>query len=459
MEYTCRNCNKKYYSYKENSKFCSKECKNKYNNILYSCDYCKKEFYVFRSNYEKLLTGEKKHLYCSKECADKGNYTSVEKICQNCGKIFTITNAFKDIQKFCSKECFYDYKRKNSINGIKTCPTCSNNFAPKHKDQIYCCRSCAHIGLQLRETCTCDYCGKEFDRKKSEVNKNKRHYCSNECRMSAIYWNKNDIEILINNYNKLSSKEIKPILTTQRSVNEINRKAISLGLTSSREWSKEEIKILCDNYSKVPIKDLMKLLPDRTYTSICGKARGYNLKSYFYLTHNYTEKENEYLKNNYLNKTNKELSIYLNRTEIGIEQHLWVMKLKRPKEIAKYLNLERYVRARIVPWRNNFREENNFTCALTGVHSNIIVHHIRSFNLIFNEVIEMLDFPYYDSIEKYNIKDLDSFVNTFLYMQEYYNSCICINEQVHLKFHKIYGYGYNTEEQWKEFIEKYYNNT
>lgn len=46
-----------------------------------------------------------------------------------------------------------------------------------------------------------------------------------------------------------------------------------------------------------------------------------------------------------------------------------------------------------------------------------------------------------------------SFVN-----QEYYGDYICISESVHEQFHRQYGKGGNTREQWNEFI-KYYNNS
>ena len=91
-----------------------------------------------------------------------------------------------------------------------------------------------------------------------------------------------------------------------------------------------------------------------------------------------------------------------------------------------------------------------------GVRSNIIVHHIRGFNLLFDEVIEMLEFPLYEDMSMYNQTQLDDFLDTFLNLQEYYHQYVCINEEIHKEFHKIYGYGNNTQEQWNEFINKYY---
>ena len=52
--------------------------------------------------------------------------------------------------------------------------------------------------------------------------------------------------------------------------------------------------------------------------------------------------------------------------------------------------------------------------------------------------------------------ELDKIFNTFYSLQESYKNYICLTESVHKQFHAIYGYGNNTEEQWNEFVNKYY---
>jgi len=34
---------------------------------------------------------------------------------------------------------------------------------------------------------------------------------------------------------------------------------------------------------------------------------------------------------------------------------------------------------------------------------------------------------------------------------------ICLSKNVHTLFHNIYGYGYNTQEQWDEFVNDFKN--
>ena len=455
-KHICKNCNQEYYSYKEKSNFCSNQCKKEYSHVPYKCDYCGKDFLAKRSSYDKLLNGERKHLYCSVDCANNGFKNSVTKICKNCGKEFTVWKSYEN-QEYCSKDCLYEYKKNHSVNEIITCPICNKEFRQKHPKQKYCSTGCRDISMQSRITCICEYCGKEFKRIKSEVDKNKHHYCSNECKKNAMFWNKDDTQILIDNYGKIKYKEMCNLFSFPKTVDEIKRRAIYLGLTSPRDWSKKELDILINNYSNIPMNELLKLLPNRTRYSILGKAKTLNLKSYFYLTSKYSDDDIKYLKENYLNKSNEELSEYLNRSVYGIEQYLHILGLQRPKEIGKYKDLIQYVRARITPWKNKIRKDCNYTCALSGCRSNIIVHHIRSFNLLFEETIENLNFIEKEFSE-YNMEELNNFVEEFMKLQDYYNSYICITETIHKDFHNKYGYGYNTEKQWNEYVEKYYNN-
>lgn len=460
MKYICKCCGKEYISYKEKSNYCSKNCRIKDNTFFHKCEYCGKKIRVTKSIHEKYISGIKKHLYCSKECTDKAHTKKIKKVCIECGKEYLVGNCFSDIQKYCSRECYEKHRGKMLKLQEKTCPICNKIFYTYHSNQIYCSKQCRGISDRDRIICKCETCGEYFERIKSEVIKNKHHYCSNACRYESIRWNVYDISILRDNYRKIKTSEIQKMLSKNYSIKAIQRKAKDFGFAKSRLWSENEEQIVLDNYEKITLNELSNLLPDRTIPSIMHKAREFNLLSHFYKNNVYSPDEIKFLKDNYLNMSNYELSQKINRTENAIAQKLRHLELYRPNEIKKdgYKNLINFMRARLYVWKNEVRKESNYTCCLSGKHSNIIVHHCRSFNLLFDEVIEILNFPEHKNFEEYSDDELLLFSKTFLDLQEYYNAYVCITEDIHKLFHREYGYGDNTEEQWKEFVNKYKNN-
>ena len=379
-----------------------------------------------------------------------GKYTHK---CKMCGKEF---KTYDKNAQFCSKQCYFVYRKENGKLKDVVCPICKKVFRQVYSKQIFCSIECRTKSTEDKIECICEYCGNPFYRKRSEVEKNKHHYCSNVCRMNAMYWCSDDVEILKDNFGKVKYKDMTNLFSKYRSIDEIKRKAISLGLTSNRQWSKEEIQILIDNYPNKPMNEIMEMLPNRTRSSILGQVRTQNLKSFYYLSRKYTQNEEIYLAENYLTKTNKELSEHLDRNESGIAQHLRTLKLYRPNDKSGYNDLAEYIRGRLIPWIRQVKYNNNFTCALTGEKSNIVVHHIRGFNLILNEAIDQINFPIYDNVSDYQDEQLDQIFNTFYSLQESYKDYICVTESVHKQFHSIYGYGNNTEEQWEEFVSIYY---
>lgn len=373
-------------------------------------------------------------------------------ICLHCSKQF---EDYCDTTKYCSRECMN--KHKTTCKNVK-CPICNKVFFQKHNKQIFCSVKCRSISRSDRIECVCENCGKVFNRKRSEVEKNKHHYCSFQCKLDAMKWSVHDINVMKEFYGKIPIKELALKLDEDKSYKAIKSEAGRLNLTSSFEWSETEIEILKNNYSSVPMYELLQMLPDRTLSSILGKARSYNLKSLYILSRWYTPEQNKYLKDNYLKMTNKELGEELGKTKEAISQHLAVLGLVRPHEKSKYTDLTEYIRGRLLPWINKIKRENNYTCSLSGQKDKVILHHTYGFNLLFEEAIDILSFPIYENINDYSQEQLDNLYNQFFELQEEYASYVCISENVHKQFHSIYGYGDNLPEQWNEFVETYYEN-
>lgn len=457
-KFICKNCGKEYESYKGKSKFCSVECRKSYNNVLCNCNNCGKQMIVYRNKIEAIEQGKHKNIFCSKECANNFQITLAEKVCEYCGRHYKITNAFKNIQRFCSRECYNKWNREKSIYYVeKICEYCGKTFTSSRPDQIFCSNNCKNLSQRNRKECVCEFCGKTFERIVSEVDKNTHHYCSNLCRKQASNWNEKEISILRKYYGKISNSEIQKMLPRDWSIPAIRAKSQLLGLGTDRKWTVDEENILKENYSKVSLNTLFAMLPNRSFSSIRGKAKAMGLLSKFYLDAIYTNEEIDFLKSNYVEKDNYELAKILNRTPLAIAQKLYLLDLHRPVEIHKdaYRNLMHFTRNRLRMWRDEVREQFNYTCQVTGKRSNIVVHHIRGFNLLFNETIDVLNFPLYDSLTEYSDEQLNLFIDKFFEIQESYNQYICITETIHKLFHSIYGYGNNTLEQWNDFINNY----
>lgn len=436
------------------------DCKREYNQIPYNCDNCGTPIIIPRWKAEKLKTGERKHVYCSHDCHNQAQITSVEKVCEYCGKTYFIFKCYENTQKYCSRECFEKYRDENARkNQPRICEYCGKTFYTDSKIHKYCSYECSAKAQQKRITCTCEYCGKEFDRIVSEVEKNNKHYCSNACRIFDKQWSEHDRNILREYYRKIPNKDILPLLSKKYNEKALRSEAGRLGLYQSRLWTDEEIDLFKSLYPTVPMKDVLKAFPERTETSLLGMARKLNIKSYFYNKQIYTNEEIQYLKDNYLSKTNKELAEELLRTSSSISQRLRILGLQRPfdPKTVCYKEINDYVRTCIQPWRNHYKQECNYTCCITGKRSNIVVHHCRGFNLLIEETIDILDFQLLDNFGDYSTKDLERFVEKFIELQEYYGEYVCITEEVHKLFHKNYGYGNNTIEQWNEFVMNYHN--
>lgn len=456
VKHICINCGKEYNNYKPNSKFCNIECKKDYNNVLYHCDNCGKEIIIHRNKYQKLLNGEIKHKYCSRDCSNQGLKNSVLRTCEFCDKKFSAWVSESN-RKFCSSECYELSRKQYKKLNKRVCKCCGKDFATYHKNQKFCSVKCSSKSQQYRTSCVCSNCGTVFERITSEVVGKNNVFCSKKCEVDFRSWNKDDEDILKKYYKTLTINEIVLLLSKEYNDKAICSHAISMGLSESRLWLESEEQIIKEKYENTKIEDLLKLLPNRTEASIRGKAHSFGLKGYYYHIKRYTDGEKTYIQNHYLDKSNEELAAFLNRTPYAIEQYLRSNDLFRPTEIQKtgYKSLQNFMRSRLTVWADNVRKKNNYVCSVTGGRSNIVVHHCRSFNILMEETIGTIDFPIKDNFEDYTDEELNKFVNTFFQIQENYGEYVCVNEDIHKLFHKEYGYGDNNMEQWREFTYKY----
>ena len=59
----------------------------------------------------------------------------IKHICKFCGKVYD--DYFKN-SKYCSKECYKNYRKENAKLKEKQCPVCGKWFKPHDSSTIYC---------------------------------------------------------------------------------------------------------------------------------------------------------------------------------------------------------------------------------------------------------------------------------------------------------------------------------
>ena len=78
--------------------------------------------------------------------------------------------------------------------------------------------------------------------------------------------------------------------------------------------------------------------------------------------------------------------------------------------------------------------------------------------MIINTVLERLGLPLDIDINQCSSDDKKNILKEFFTEQDKYPLGVCITADLHHKFHAIYGFGYNTPEQFFEFAERFPQN-
>lgn len=225
-------------------------------------------------------------------------------------------------------------------------------------------------------------------------------------------------------------------------------------VSNRKKWTDNEINILQDNYSLMPISDIMKLLPGRTYNSIVNKAKKLSLKSYVRQQQLYSDDDINFIKSNWELKSDDEIASLLNRTKRAIKAVRCSLGLfRQDNEKKHYENLTKFFRGQIYEWKKQSMENCNFQCILTG-SKDFEIHHIVSFNTIVKNFISEYNIELKDNFEDYTTDELSELSKLFLIYHEKYPLGVCIEKNLHMQFHRIYG-DINNEEQWNDFVQKF----
>lgn len=114
--------------------------------------------------------------------------------------------------------------------------------------------------------------------------------------------------------------------------------------------------------------------------------------------------------------------------------------------------LHEYLRHTITQWKNDSFKKYNYTCDITGqIGGKLIIHHWYNFSDILLETMKVLSLPIYPEVNRYSKNELKLIEDLFVKMHYKYGLGVCLCEEEHKRFHKIYGIHNNTLNQYEEF--------
>ena len=270
--------------------------------------------------------------------------------------------------------------------------------------------------------------------------------------VESYYWTDEDIKLLKDNYNNLhghSDNYIK-LFNGRYTYDAITTKAIKLGITQNREWTKDKIDILKSKYPYILPDEMIQYLPNRNKNSIILKANQLGIRN----VSKYSKKQVEYIKNHWDTESDEDLAIHINKSSGHcIKQKRLQLGLLHINEYSSYNDLCDFIRHNNYEWKKESMKNCNYKCIITKGKFNDI-HHLYGFNLIFNEMLDTYDIDVKDDISDYTEDELSSILEKFRTIQSKYPLGVCLNRDIHRKFHKLYGFGNNTPDQFKDFENK-----
>ena len=277
-------------------------------------------------------------------------------------------------------------------------------------------------------------------------------------RKDSYFWTDSEVDFIKKYYNELPLNDLYLYMNKRHSKKAITKKAMTLNLTKSQEWTENELNILKENYSYVTKEQMIQLLPSRTEASIALKAQQLGIKSYTYLSEKYTEEEKQFIIDNFGILNDDEIAEYLGKTSHGIRDQRYALGLLYfKKDYSNYVNFMKLFRSYIYDWKKDSIEKCNYCCVLTA-SKEFDIHHLYGFNLICDETfskLEELSILKSDNIQDYTKEELDTIIEIFQNIHKKYPLGVCVRKDIHKLFHKMYGAGGNTPQQWDMFVKKY----
>lgn len=268
-------------------------------------------------------------------------------------------------------------------------------------------------------------------------------------------FNKNEDDIIRKYYSQIGAKGIANRYLSHRSVASISSRAYLIGVHKKGFWTEEEDEIIITNYYEMPMSELVKLLPTRTKSAVHCRIKQLGLSGA--PMYKYTEEDIAFVKENYESMSDKELGEVLHRAPASIKEMRRKNQLYRkdPNRTLMYRYLGDFVHRHDVEWKKASAKQCGYRCFITGEAFDVI-HHMYSRNMIIRDVCNKYNIPSDWNINIAAQSERDRFIELYSEEASKHPLGICLVERIHRRFHSIYGYGDNTVEQFKEFIQNFY---
>ena len=265
-----------------------------------------------------------------------------------------------------------------------------------------------------------------------------------------------ELEIIQKYYKSCKTvQEFQEKYLPNRTVSGINAKAQKMGLLKREDWTTEEDQILIENYDKMFRWQLCKLFPDRPKTSVFNRIVALGLTGG--QGYAYRKEDDEFIINNYETMTDEEIGKVLHRAAKSIKQRRNELGYHRkdPDEITKYISLNRFLARQDSEWRRMAEIACNRKCLLSD-NEYEDVHHLYSRNLIVSEIVDYFNLPENFEINLCSKELKEQIILKYREIENQYGLGICLTEEIHTKFHSLYGFGSNTPKQFLSFVSNFF---
>ena len=243
-----------------------------------------------------------------------------------------------------------------------------------------------------------------------------------------------------------------------RTVGSLQCRKEKISSNKRKYWTSQEDDLLKRVYEILPLDETVQLFPNRTRNAIIARAIKLELHAYVD-TKYYSPEEEEFIRNNYNIMSDKEIGAVLNRSVSSVKNHRVLMGIYRQIQgNTNYEDVSIYVRRHNQQWKKTSMKNCNFACVITGGRFDEI-HHLVSLNTILKNVYTKLNLDENDfDINILTEKEKEQFLQYVYEEQSKYPLGVCLTKEIHSEFHKQYGFGDNTIEQFQEFLYINYGN-